>query len=87
MEFLQKYTYSHYRTDKRENWDGWLKENSDLSLTVITKSLATTNLYLMKDGSIAIAQMCGDSEVPEITYNFYTADNDDIITKEKLESF
>lgn len=85
MEFLQKYTYSHYRTDKRENWDGWLKENSDLSLTVITKSLATTNLYLMKDGSIAIAQMCGDSEVPEISYDFYMADKEYMLTKEKLE--
>lgn len=85
MEFLQKYTYSHYRTDKRENWDGWLKDNSDLSLTVMTENLVTTDLYLMKDGSIAIAQMCGDSEVPEISYDFYTADKADILTKEKLE--
>ena len=87
MTFLNKYTYSHYRTDKRENWDGWLQENSILRLTVDTKSQGEYYLYLIQDGSIAIQQMCGDSEVPEISYDFYTADKENTLTKEKLESF
>ncbi len=87
MEFLQKYTYSHYRTDKRENWDEWLKNNSVLCLNVDTKTCGVSSLYLMQDGSIAIQQMCGDSEVPEISYDFYIADEEDKLTKEKLENF
>ncbi|MBQ6884413.1 MAG: hypothetical protein IJN56_01600 [Clostridia bacterium] len=85
MTFLQKYTYSHYRTDKRENWDGWLQENSILRLTVDTKNQGEYYLYLIQDGSIAIQQMCGDSEVPEISYDFYTANKENQLTKEKLE--
>lgn len=87
MEFLQKYTYSHYRSDKRENWDGWLEENSDFSLKVNTKTQGEYCLFVMNDGSIAVAQMCGDSQVPEISYDFYTADKNDVISREKLEKF
>ena len=87
MAFLQSYTYSHYRSDKRENWDQWLKDNSVLCLNVVTKTYGESSLYLMQDGSIAIAQMCGDSEVPDISYDFYTTDKDDMLTKENLEKF
>ncbi len=87
MDFLKKYTFSHTREDKRENWDGWLKENSILTLVVDTKTQGEYYLYLMQDGSIAIQVMCGDSEVPDLSYDFYVANKDDMLTKEKLEKF
>ncbi len=87
FEFLQKYIHSHDRTDKKENWDAWLKENTDFCLEIDTKQQGEYYLYLTKDGSIAVQQMCGDSEVPEITYEIYTADANDVLTKEKLEKF
>ena len=31
--------------------------------------------------------MCGDSEVPEISYDFYMANEDYILTIEKLKKF
>ena len=87
LQFLQKYTYSHYRSAKKENSEQLLKDKTDFSLEVVTKAETKFYLYVMQDGSIAIAQMCGDSEVPDIAYDFYTADKKNTLTKEKLESF
>ena len=84
FDFLQKYSFSHTKTDKRENWYGWLKENSTLTLTVTTKTQGDYLLYLIQDGSIAIQEMCGDSEAPEITYEFYKAETQDVLTKENI---
>ncbi len=86
MKFLQKYTYSHYRTTKKELENQLLKDKTNYSFEVVTKNQSKYFLYLMQDGSIAIQQMCGDSEVSEISYDFYTADKEDMLTKEKLES-
>lgn len=86
MEFLQKYTFSHSRTDKRERWDEWLKENKNFCIKVDTKIQGAYQLYVMQDGSIAIQQMCGDSEVPEIAYDFYKADKENVLTKENFET-
>lgn len=86
MAFLQKYEFSKTLTDKRENWDVWLKENSTLNLLVDTTMQGEYNLYLINDDSIAIQEMCGDSEVPEITYEFYVAEEKDRLTKEILQN-
>ncbi len=64
--------------------------NEDLntieSITISDKiDTAFSNLTNMQDKSIAIQQMCGDSEVPIISYDFYTADEENQLTKEKLE--
>ncbi len=85
IEFLQKYTYSHYRVTKKEYAEQLLKDKTEFGLKIITKTGEEIYLYIMQDGSIAIAQMCGDSEVPEIAYDFYTADKENRLTKEKLE--
>lgn len=85
FDFLQKYTFSHTKTDKRENWNIWIKENSTLTLTVKTKTQGEYSLYLIGDGTIAIQEMCGDSEVPEITYEFYEAEKQDILVKESIK--
>ena len=83
--FLQKYTFSHTKTDKRENWPDWLKTNSTLTITINTKTQGTYSLYLIGNGSIAIQEMCGDSETPEITYEFYTAKDEDVLKKENIK--
>ncbi len=85
LQFLQKYTYSHYRCTKKEYAEQLLKDKTDFNLEVVTKAGENFYLYVMQDGSIAIAQMCGDSEVPEIAYDFYTADKENTLTEEKLE--
>lgn len=87
LQFLQKYTYSHYRCTKKEYAEQLLKDKSNFSLEVVTKTGEKIYLYVMQDGSIATRQMCGDSEVPEISYDFYTADKDNTLTKEKIENF
>ncbi len=86
MEFLQNYTYSNSRTTKKGLENQLLKDKTNYSFEVVTKNQSKYFLYLMQDGSIAIQQMCGDSEVSEISYDFYTADKEDMLTKEKLES-
>lgn len=85
IEFLQKYTYNHYRVTKKEYAEQLLKDKTEFGLKIITKTGEEIYLYIMQDGSIAIAQMCGDSEVPDISYDFYTADKENQLTKEKLE--
>ena len=85
LEFLQKYTYSHYRSTKKEYAEQLLSDKTDFGLEVVTKTGEKIYLYVMQDGSIAKRQMCGDSEVPEIAYDFYTADKENQLTKEKLE--
>ncbi len=85
IEFLQKYTYSHYRVTKKEYAEQLLKDKTEFSLKIITKTGEEIYLYIMQDGSIAKAQMSGDSEVPDIAYDFYTADKEYMITQEKLE--
>lgn len=85
LQFLQKYTYSHYRVTKKEYAEQLLKDKTDYSLEVVTNTGEKIYLYIMQDGGIAIRQMCGDSEVPEIAYDFYTADKENTLTKEKLE--
>lgn len=86
IEFLQKYTYSHYRVTKKEYAEQLLKDKTDYSLEVVTNTGEKIYLYIMQDGSIAIRQMCGDSEVPEIAYDFYTANEEHRLTKENLET-
>lgn len=85
LQFLEKYTYSHYRCTKKEYAEQILKDKTDFGLVVVTKTGEEIHLYVMQDGSIAKRQMSGDSEVPEISYDFYTADEEDTLTKEKLE--
>lgn len=85
IEFLQKYTYNHYRVTKKEYAEQLLKDKTEFGLKIITKTGEEIYLYVMQDGSIAIRQMCGDSEVPDISYDFYTADKENQLTKEKLE--
>lgn len=85
FEFLPEYTYSHTHSDRREIWDKRLTDATDVALAVSTKTCGIQYIYLINDGSIAIQVMCGDSEVPELSYDFYTADNDNMLTKEKLE--
>lgn len=85
IEFLQKYTYNHYRVTKKEYAEQLLKDKTEFGLKIITKTGEEIYLYIMQDGSIAIRQMCGDSEVPDISYDFYTADKENQLTKEKLE--
>jgi hypothetical protein len=85
MEFLQNYTYSHSRTTKKALEQQLLKDRTNYSFEVVTPNGSKYFLYLMQDGSIATKQMCGDSGVADISYDFYTADKKDILTKEKLE--
>lgn len=85
MTFLQKYTYSHYRTTNKDFANQLLKDKTNFTLEVVTKRQSKYYLYLMQDGSIAVEQMSGDSEVPDITYEFYTADKEHTLTKQKLD--
>ena len=38
----------------------------------------------MKDGSIAMKQMCGDSEVEEVSYEVYKADDQYMLDEKRL---
>lgn len=81
LKFLEKYTYSHiYPSDKLHEL--FLFPNN---YRIIIKLNASENtLYLMKDGSIVKQQMCGDSGVTDVPFEVYTADNQYMLTHEKL---
>lgn len=85
MAFLQNYTYSHSSTTKKALEQQLLKDKTNYNFEVVTQSGSKYFLYLMNDGSIATKQMCGDSEALDISYDFYTADKKDTLTKEKIE--
>ena len=85
MTFLQNYTYSHSSTTKKALEQQLLKDKTNYSFEVVTQIGTKYFLYLMNDGSIATKQMCGDSQVSDISYDFYTADKNDTLTKEKVE--
>lgn len=85
MAFLQNYTYSHSNTTKKALEQQLLKDKTNYSFEVVTQSGSKYFLYLMNDGSIATKQMCGDSQVSDVSYDFYTADKKDTLSKEKIE--
>ena len=86
MKFLQDYTYSHSATTKKGLESQLLQNKTKYSFEVVTQSQSKHFLYLMQDGSIAIKTMCGDSEVQDVSYDFYTATEKNILTEEKIKS-
>lgn len=81
LKFLEKYTYSHiYPSDKLHE----LFLFPDNCFITIEISGFKSKLYLMKDGSIAIQQMCGDNGVTDIPFEVYTADDQYMLNRERL---
>lgn len=81
LNFLKKYYYSHtYPTDELHKL--FTFPNNQIINVKVNDYINT--LYLMKDGSIAMQQMCGDSEVEEVSYEVYKADNQYMLDEERL---
>ena len=83
LEFLLNYTYSgRFPTDRLHE----LYVYPPYCVFTATVNGYENTLYLLKDGCIAKKKMCGDSGVPESerTYEIYTADNEYILTEERL---
>lgn len=81
LKFLEKYTYSHiYPSDKLH---GLLLFPNNYIINLKVNGY-TNNLYLMKDGSIAMRQMCGDSGVTDVPFEVYKADNQYMLNQERL---
>ena len=81
LKFLEKYTYSHiYPSDKLHEL--FLFPNNYF-ITIEVNGFKN-KLYLMKDGSIAIKQMCGDSSITDVPYEVYTADDQYMLNQESL---
>ncbi len=81
LNFLKKYYYSHiYPTDELHKL--FTFPNNQIINVKVNDYINT--LYLMKDGSIAMKQMCGDSEVEEVSYEVYKADDQYILDEKRL---
>ncbi len=80
LNFLKEYTYGgDFPTNRLHE----LYVYPPHCLITVNESI---KLYLLEDGSIAKQVMSGDSEVPEDerTYEIYTAEKENMLTKEKL---
>lgn len=81
LNFLKKYYYSHiYPTDELHKL--FTFPNNQIINVKVNDYINT--LYLMKDGSIAMKQMCGDSEVEEVSYEVYKADDQYMLDEKRL---
>ena len=83
LEFLLNYTYGgRFPTDRKHE----LYVYPPYCVFTVSVNGCENTLYLLKDGSIAKKEMCGDSGVPEseVTYEIYTADNEYNLTEERL---
>ncbi len=83
LEFLLNYTYDgRFPTDRLHE----LYVFPSYCVFTATVNGSKTTMYLLKDGSIAKKEMCGDSGIPEseVPYEIYTADNEYNLTEERL---
>lgn len=83
LEFLLNYTYGgRFPTDRLHE----LYVYPPYCVLTATVNGYETTMYLLKDGSIAKKEMCGDSGIPEseVPYEIYTADNEYNLTEERL---
>lgn len=83
LEFLLNYKYNgRFPTDRLHE----LYVYPPYCVFIATVNGSKTTMYLLKDGSIAKKEMCGDSGVPESerTYEIYTADDEYNLTEERL---
>ncbi len=81
--FLEKYAYSHIYPG--EELHELFTFPSKISIIEIKYNGFENQVYLMKDGSIVIKEMCGDSEVDEVTYEVYKADEKFALNEENLK--
>lgn len=85
LEFLLNYTYGgRFPTDRLH--EVYVYPPYCVLTATVNGSETEETLYLLKDGSIAKKEMCGDGDVPESerTYEIYTADNEYNLTEERL---
>ena len=83
LEFLLNYTYGgRFPTDRLHE----LYVYPPYCVFTANVNGSENTLYLLKDGSIAKKEMCGDGGVSEseVPYEIYTADNEYNLTEERL---
>lgn len=81
LKFLKEYTYSHiYPTDELHELFIF-PENAIINLKI---NDYTSTLYLIKDGSIVMRQMNGDSGVTDVPYKVYKADDQYMLDEQRL---
>ncbi len=80
--FLKEYTYSHEYPQKELHKLFAFPENQMIKVESDFQKHQT--MYLMKDGSIAIQTMSGDSGVTDVSYDVYTADKEYMLNEKAL---
>ena len=85
--FLSKYTKSHTLPKEEKHKLFAYPDTHIIHFNIISdegKEVVFVKVYLFNDGSIVKRQMCGDSEVEDVPYEVYKAEEKYLLTEEKL---